>query len=153
MADGTIPQKPKHPGGRPSKYDKTKCTQILECGKEGQSLAEMACSLDVSRATIFVWCREYPEFLDAYTRAQEESEAFWARRLRGGLGMAPSEFQGPATLKYMAQRFPGWSEKSHVETRETEEEAETPDIRAEAREIAFLLAQGAKAKAKGKQPA
>lgn len=147
MAD-TETLKPKHPGGRPSKYTKTMCSAIIDCGKQGMCLAEMAAELDVSRSTLFNWAEEHPEFLDAFTRAQELAEAYWAKQLRDGLKKTPSEFQGPANLKYMAQRFKGWSEKAHVDTRETDpaSEPDTPDVRQEAREVAFLLARGAQAK-------
>lgn len=142
MAD-TESLKPKHPGGRPSKYTKTMCSAIIDCGKEGMCLAEMAAELDVSRATLFNWANEYPEFLDAFTRAQELAEAYWAGQLRAGLKKSPSEFQGPANLKYMAQRFKGWSEKAHVDTREVDpgDETETPDARSAARRVAMLLAK------------
>jgi len=143
MAD-TETLKPKHPGGRPSKYTKTMCTAIIECGKEGMCLAEMAAELDISRSTLFEWAEVHPEFSDAFTRAQELAEAYWAKQLRDGLKKTPSEFQGPANLKYMAQRFKGWSEKAHVDTKEVapEAEAETPDDRSAARRVAMLLSKG-----------
>lgn len=146
MADTErAPDKPKHPGGRPTKYTKTACTQIIECGRQGMCLAEMADELDVARATLFNWAEEHPEFLDAFTRAQELAESYWAKQLRTGLQKAPSEFQGPANLKYMAQRFKGWSEKAHVDTKEVDpaSEAETPDDRSAARRVAMLLTKGA----------
>lgn len=144
MAD-TETLKPKHPGGRPSKYNKTMCTRIIECGREGMCLAEMADELDVARSTLFLWAEEHEEFSDAFTRAQELAESYWAKQLREGLKKTPSEFQGPANLKYMAQRFKGWSEKAHVDTRETDpkDEAESPDTdRTAARRVAMLLAKG-----------
>jgi hypothetical protein len=136
--------KPRHPGGRPSKYTKTACTAIVECGKQGMSLPEMASELDVARSTLFEWANEHPEFSDALSRAQDEAEAFWAKSIRNGLQKAPSEYQGPANLKYMAQRFKGWSEKAHVDTKEiapTDDPA-TPDDRSAARRVAMLLAKG-----------
>lgn len=144
MADTERLLKPKHPGGRPSKYTKTACTQIIECGREGMCLAEMASEMDVARSTLFEWANEHTEFSDAFTRAQELAEAYWASQLRTGLKKAPSEFQGPANLKYMAQRFKGWSEKAHVDTKDVgDAETETPDVRKEAREVAFMLARAA----------
>lgn len=142
MAD-TETLKPKHPGGRPSKYTKTACTKIVECGKEGMCVAEMADELDVGINTMYEWAKEHAEFQEAFSRAQEAAEAYWAKSVRNGLKKAPSEFQGPANLKYMAQRFRGWSEKAHVDTRETDpaDEAETPDVRKSAREVAFMLAK------------
>ena len=147
MADTETLPKPKHPGGRPSKYTKTACTQIVEAGRKGMCLAEMAEELDVSVQTLMNWCDEYPEFLESYTRAQQAAEAYWASRLRTGLDKTPSEFQGPANLKYMAQRFKGWSEKAHVDTKEIAptDDAATPDDRSAARRVAMLLAKGVQA--------
>ena len=135
--------KPKHPGGRPSKYTKTMCTAAVEAGKQGMSVPEIAAELDVSIQTLYEWSGVHPEFSEAFTRAQQLAEAWWAKTIRVGLQMKPADFQGPATLKYMAQRFRGWSEKAHVDTRSVDpaDEAETPDLRGEARRAAFLLSK------------
>jgi hypothetical protein len=144
VADTETLPKPKHPGGRPSKYQREFCEKIIQCGKQGMCVAEMADELDVRIATLYNWAEEFPEFLEAFSRAQEAAESYWAKSVRDGLKKAPSEFQGPANLKYMAQRFKGWSEKAHVDTRETDpaEEPETPDARSAARRAAFLLSKG-----------
>ena len=106
-------------------------------------MAEMACEFDVTRETLYEWARVHPEFSDSLERAQEASESYWANQIRAGLQKTPSEFQGAANLKYMAQRFKGWSEKAHVDTRSVDpaDEAETPDLRGEARRAAFLLSK------------
>lgn len=111
--------------GRPTKYTPEMCERIIEAGKEGQSIAEMASTLDVAIQTLYNWADEHPAFLDAFTRAQDESESYWGQFVRKGLGMKPAEFQGPATLKYMAQRFPRWREKS--ELHQTVKDERTPD--------------------------
>jgi AcrR family transcriptional regulator len=105
----------KMPAGQPTKYTKAKCAEIIEAGKLGMSVPEMASELDVARATLYNWADNHKEFLDAFKRAQDEAEAYWARHLRNGLVKAPAEFQGASSLKYMAQRFDGWSEKSKQE--------------------------------------
>ena len=143
MAD-TETLQPKHPGGRPTKYKPAHCKTIIDCGKQGMCVAEMADELDVSVQTLYDWSAVHPEFLESFTRAQEAAEGYWARQIREGLKKAPSEFQGPANLKYMAQRFKGWSEKAHVDTKElpADGNAETPDDRSAARRVAMLLAKG-----------
>lgn len=97
---------------RPSKYTPDMCDAVLAAGEEGLAVAEMAKELGVSKQTLHNWASEHEEFLDAFTRAKDLAEAFWAKRLRDGLSKPPSEFQGPANLKYMSQRFQEWSEKS-----------------------------------------
>ncbi len=101
--------------GRPSLYSPDMCERIIEAGKQGMAVAEMASELGVAKSTLYLWAKEHPEFSDSFTSAQDEAEAWWARNLRGGLQKAPSEYQGPANLKYMAQRFKEWSEKSTQE--------------------------------------
>ena len=107
---------PKHPGGRPTDYTPEMCERVLQCGREGGSVAEMAEACDVCIKTLYNWGEANPEFLQSFTRAQELAEAFWAKHVRSGLQKPPSEFQGAANLKYMAQRFQErWSEKQKIE--------------------------------------
>jgi hypothetical protein len=140
----TLSERMKRERGRPTKYPKDACERILQYGREGMCMAEMASEFEVTRETLYEWARVHPEFSDSLTRAQELSEGYWARQVRDGLKKSPSEFQGQANLKYMAQRFRGWSEKAHVDTRETEpgDEPDTPDVRGEARKVALLLHKG-----------
>lgn len=104
------------PAGRPTKYKPEMCALAIDAGKEGCSVAEIASRCDVSIQTLYEWSGVHPEFSEAFTRAQTEAEAFWAAKLRAGLNKPPSEFQGPANLKYMAQRFQErWSERHKLE--------------------------------------
>ena len=103
------------PAGRPTSYTAEMCERVIAAGKEGMSVAEMASELGVAKSTLYLWAKEHTEFSDSFTNAQDEAEAWWATKLRNGLQKAPSEFQGPANLKYMAQRFRDWSEKSSQE--------------------------------------
>lgn len=79
-------------------------------------MAEMASACGVCVDTLYEWGRVHEDFSESFTRAQTEAEAFHAKRVREGLALTPSEFQGAANLKYMAQRFQDrWSEKNRVE--------------------------------------
>jgi hypothetical protein len=66
--------KPKHAGGRPSEYTQTIADEIcarLACGESLRTVCKdehLPCT-----STIFSWFRVYPEFLQQYTRAKEES--------------------------------------------------------------------------------
>lgn len=112
----TDDQNAKHPGGRPSKYTPEMCELVLARGGEGGSVVELADACDVTVSTLYEWAKNHEEFSESFTRAQEKSEVFWARKVREGLAKPPSEFQGQANLKYMAQRFQDrWSEKNRVE--------------------------------------
>jgi hypothetical protein len=136
------------PVGRPSKYKPEFCAAIVMHGKQGMTVPEMADELDVSIQTLYEWSGVHPEFSEAFSRAQEAAEACWARKIREGLEKTPSEFQGAANLKYMAQRFKGWSEKAHVDTREMDPKADPPSPdtdRSAARKVSMLLAKAVRA--------
>jgi len=92
------------------------CDAILASGKEGGSVAEMAMDCDVCIDTLYEWAKVHEGFSEAFKKAQTLSEAFHAKRVRDGLCLPSSEFQGAANLKYMAQRFQDrWSEKQRLE--------------------------------------
>lgn len=102
--------------GRPTKYSEACLDAVMQVGEEGGCVAEMAVACGVTISTLYNWADEHPVFLETFTRAQEVAEAFHAKRVRNGLALTPSEFQGPANLKYMAQRFSDrWSDKARVE--------------------------------------
>lgn len=63
-----------HAGGRPSKYTKELSDKICAELALGYSVRTVCVPDEMpSVATIFNWLRVYPEFLDQYTRAKEES--------------------------------------------------------------------------------
>ena len=67
----------KRPVGRPTSYDPSFCDAVIELGKKGKSKAQIACHLNVARQTLENWAAEYPEFLDAITRAQDFALCWW----------------------------------------------------------------------------
>jgi DNA-binding XRE family transcriptional regulator len=99
--------KEKHPGGRPPKYKPEFCDAIVELGRDGLSIAEMACELGVMRQTLANWAEEYPEFLVAFTRAKEFSLAWWEKQARTGLISANGmSLNASLWSRSMAARFP-----------------------------------------------
>lgn len=58
-------------------YDPKYCDQIVEMGKEGKSLAQMASILGFNRQTLVNWCDKYPEFEEAYALSQTHALAWW----------------------------------------------------------------------------
>ena len=64
----------KSKGGRPSDYTQEIADRICEELSQGISLRTVCKADDLpSAATVFNWFRRYPEFLEQYTRAKEES--------------------------------------------------------------------------------
>lgn len=101
------------PAGRPTDYDPAYCERLIECGKQGMSKAEMACSLDVSRQTLDNWASAHPEFLEALQRAMEHSLAWWEQQGRENLKTA--SFQSALYGRAMSGRFPAEPYRDRVE--------------------------------------
>jgi transposase len=66
-----------NPVGRPSKYDPAFCEQVIQLGKLGKSIEQIACELDVGTKTIYNWRDEHPEFLRALDMAREFEQNWW----------------------------------------------------------------------------
>lgn len=76
--------------------------ELDACGRDGLSVAEIACALGLSRAQL-EWCaRRYEQVADALERARDAALAWWEARARLWAG-------GPANAslwgKAMAGRF------------------------------------------------
>lgn len=89
--------------GRPSKYMLEHCDAVIEMGKEGLSLAEMADRLEVSIQTIYNWANAHEEFFEALQRAKTSSQAWWERDARENL--RSKEYNAALWAKSMAGRF------------------------------------------------
>jgi DNA-binding XRE family transcriptional regulator len=56
--------------GRPSKYNKAFCEEIISLMGDGLSLTAAAAELGIHRETAYAWEREIPEFSDAIKLAR-----------------------------------------------------------------------------------
>lgn len=100
--------------GRPSLYDPAYCEKVIELGKQGMSVVEMACEIGVAKQTLYDWEKEHAEFLDAFARAREESQAWWEKA--GRVGMAGKNIDAAIWSRSMAARFPNdWRETKRNE--------------------------------------
>jgi len=80
------------------------CDQVIECGRQGMAITEMAVELGIDRKTLYRWRGQHPEFATALTRALEASQAWWERAARTG---DANEVIGPAIWKHAVNcRFP-----------------------------------------------
>ena len=103
------------PVGRPSKYDESFCDQVIDLGKQGLSITQIACELDIHKDTLYDWKKTKPEFSDAIKKARDYAQGFWENALRtAALGMNPEGVTPNPTLMIfqMKNRFPDeWREK------------------------------------------
>lgn len=89
---------------RPSDYRPEFCDLLPELGRQGKSVVQIACALDVHKDTIYEWVKVYPEFSDAFTRARQLSQDWWESK--GQAGLDSGGFNASLWSRSMAARFP-----------------------------------------------
>ena len=89
--------------GQPTKYKPEYCKTVIELGKEGKSLVQMAAHFDVARQTIDNWAEQNDEFLEALTRAKVHCQAWWEDT--GQDGLFADKFNAPVWKKSVEARF------------------------------------------------
>lgn len=89
---------------RPTEYDPAFCERVIELGKMGKSVTQMACELDVVKQTLHNWAAVHPEFMDAFTRAKQWSQDWWESKAQTGL--ETGGFNASLWSRSMAARFP-----------------------------------------------
>ncbi len=100
------PKPEKRPVGRPLKYRREFCDEVVTHGAEGMGKAEIAYELGVVRSTLDDWVEKYPEFSGAMDRAREASLAWWARLGRTGILLGSKGFNAQAYQFQARNRFP-----------------------------------------------
>lgn len=89
---------------RPTDYLPEYCDTVVELGKQGKSVVQMACALDVVKQTLHNWAAEHPEFLDAFTRAKQHSQDWWETKAMDNL--SGGALNAALWSRSMAARFP-----------------------------------------------
>lgn len=88
----SAPDKPRHPGGRPTSYKTEFCERVVELMAEGRSLDGCAALLGVHPDSLYVWQNLHPEFSEAIRAGRAAATTFWETRLidiaQGGPGNA-----------------------------------------------------------------
>jgi len=105
-------------GGRPTDYRPEYCERVIELGRTGASVVEMAAEIGVARATLEAnWTANHPEFLEAFTQAKQLSQVWWEKMGRENLIVPQGiTFQATVWSRSMAARFPAdWRESSKTE--------------------------------------
>ncbi|MGL4641375.1 MAG: hypothetical protein ACRCVX_16820 [Shewanella sp.] len=106
------PEKPKV--GRPTDYTRDMCDVVIECGRMGGSVNEMAVQCGVSQNALYEWAKIYPEFNEAFKCGKRLSQSWWERA--GQNGMFMPAFSAGAWSRSMAARFPqDWREVKGLE--------------------------------------
>lgn len=106
------------PAGRPTDYRIEFCEQVIELGKQGKSVIQMACELGVVKQTMLNWTDFYPEFMDALHQAKQFSQDWWENTAQMHTVETPGGAKVNSGLwsRSMAARFPDdYREKQTIE--------------------------------------
>jgi DNA-binding XRE family transcriptional regulator len=68
-------EKPKHPGGRPTKFKPEYVDLAEKYALLGATDSQMAQFFDVTEQTLNSWKSEFPEFLESLKRGKEQADA------------------------------------------------------------------------------
>lgn len=104
--------------GAPSKYKPEYCAQVIELGKAGKSVVQMAVSIGVPRETLMNWADAHTEFFNALSYARNCSQDWWETQAQNGLVMPQGSgtFQANVWSKSMSARFPDdYTDKTKTE--------------------------------------
>jgi hypothetical protein len=124
--------KPKHPGGRPTKYDpKFHPKDFIEQSKNGKTLAQIALTWDLNRDTIHEWKKKHPKFSDAVKKGRQFCEAWYMNLgLAAMLGQAKSDGK-PINVNlgyfcWLTKNMFHWSDK--IESKNQNENKGEPQV-------------------------
>ena len=68
---------PKRPVGRPTLYDPSLCDAVIDLGRKGKSVEQIACALNLSLRVLYKWRDEHEEFMHALEDAKQFELGFW----------------------------------------------------------------------------
>jgi hypothetical protein len=100
-------------GGRPSKYKKEYCEQLLEHGKKGLSLETFAGQIGVDRDTLKEWAKKHKEFSAAKKKFEDLSQFVWEQYGIAGMVGKIKGFNAAVWIFNMKNRF-SWRDKREI---------------------------------------
>ena len=108
----------KRPVGRPTLYDPAYCDKVVELGRIGKSVEQIAAILNVSLRTMYSWRDAHEEFLHALDDAKTYEQAWWEEQAAAYMVENKESDRLNASLwsRSMAARFP----KKYRESTKTE---------------------------------
>jgi hypothetical protein len=108
----------KRPVGRPTLYDPALCDKVIELGKLGKSIEQIASILGFSLRTFYIWRDAYEEFLHAMEDAKQYEQFWWEEQAQAYLVENRDSDKINTTMwsRSMGARFP----KKYRESTKTE---------------------------------
>ena len=108
----------KRPVGRPSLYDPAYCEKVVELGKLGKSVEQIASNLNLSLRVMYKWRDEHQEFMHAMEDAKQYEQAWWEDQAQAYMveDKESAKLNSSLWSRSMAARFP----KKYRESTKTE---------------------------------
>lgn len=94
--------------GRPTKYDPAYCQKVVDLGRKGKSIEQMAGLLNVSKKTLYNWRDAHDDFLHALEEAHDLALMWWEDTAQNNVVEFKEGERVNASLwsRSMAARFP-----------------------------------------------
>ena len=108
--------------GRPSKYKKKYCKDLIEhCSKEGRSFASFCALIGIGRATFNRWTEDHEEFREARNTAGEIQQEFFEKlALSSAAGTKSGQKMNSSMIQFiLSRRFKDYRNQQHIESNTT----------------------------------
>ena len=99
--------------GRPTKYKKEMCDEVVKFMSQGFSKAETAAHLGITRETLYQWEKEKEEFSYAVKEGENQSALWWAKAGMAGMTGKIPGFNATVWIFNMKNRH-GWKDKTEI---------------------------------------
>jgi len=108
----------KRPVGRPSTYDPAYCEKVIELGRIGKSVEQIASGLNVSLRVLYDWRDKHEEFMHAMELAKQHELDWWETMAQTHMveNKESDKLNASIWSRSMAARFP----KKYRESTKTE---------------------------------
>lgn len=118
------------PAGAPSKYRAEYCDKVIKHMSSGLSFESFAGEVDVCIATLYVWEKDHPEFLEAKNRAFAKNLTWWERQAHEGLwGERDGRVFNTTNFIFQMKNRHGWRDRKDVDIKKTLDEEEREKIK------------------------
>ena len=91
--------------GRPTKYKKRYCAELIEHMKGGLSYETFGAVIDVMTSTLYEW-EKHPDFSEAKAKGVALCQIWWEKLARSGSAGGVKNFSAPMTVFNLKCRFP-----------------------------------------------
>lgn len=95
--------------GRPTKYEKKYCQQLIDHMAKGLSLESFAGEIGTCKQTIYTWRDKHKDFMDALKRGRAKQQLTLEKLM---MAQAVGKVKGsPASMIFILKNTIGWSDE------------------------------------------